>query len=232
VALWIAPAGKASLFDAASGALAPAVARLAEQGVAVASVDLFQQGEAAAAGAPLGNPPRGYATDSLSDATPADSWQRSAVYYFGYNDALFARRVHDVLTAAATLRHAAGRPVARLAAVGPDGGGRWVACARAVAPDAFDWAAVDVRGFRFDAIDSPWDADFLPGAVRYGDLAGALAVAAPAPTCVWDDDASRAGRVRQAYVATGAADAVAIAASAAEWQAALERWAQGSAPVR
>jgi hypothetical protein len=40
-------------------------------------------------------------------------------------------------------------------------------------------AIVDTKGFRFAGLDSYLHPDFLPGAVKYGDLPGLLALSAP-----------------------------------------------------
>jgi hypothetical protein len=41
-------------------------------------------------------------------------------------------------------------------------------------------AAIDTSGFRFAQLTDVYDAGFLPGAAKYGDLPGLLALAAPA----------------------------------------------------
>ena len=84
--LWLHPQGKAGLYGD-GGALLPAVARLLASGVAVMGVDLLGQGEFAPDGAPI--------TQTRRVKNPREA----AAYTFGYNHALFAQRVHDVLTA-------------------------------------------------------------------------------------------------------------------------------------
>jgi hypothetical protein len=40
-------------------------------------------------------------------------------------------------------------------------------------------AALDTQGFRFADLTDVYDVNFLPGAVKYGDVPGLLALAAP-----------------------------------------------------
>ena len=216
--------GKQSLFAGARGELSALAARLLASGTAVAAVDLFQQGEFLAADESAVDDSA--ADDSAVDdsavdnatlagrsrddapTSPADGWRESSVYHFGYNHSLFARRVHDILTAVAALRHAEGRGVRSLTVVGGEGAGPWVAAARGVAGAAIDRALVDARGFRFAQLDSPWHADFLPGAVKYGDVTGMLALSAPHPLVVRDDDPRLRETLGGIYAAAGASAAL------------------------
>jgi len=98
-------------------------------------------------------------------------WQRSAVYTFGYNPALFARRVHDILT---VVRFVGDSP--SLVGLGTVAG-PLVAAARAQVGGSLT-AAVDTGGFRFESLERFDDPMFLPGAVKYGDLPALLALGA------------------------------------------------------
>ena len=40
-------------------------------------------------------------------------------------------------------------------------------------------AAIDTRGFRFGKVPDIYDADFLPGGAKYGDVPGMLALGTP-----------------------------------------------------
>ena len=62
--------------------------------------------------------------------------------------------------------------------VGLSGAGHWAAAARAVAGDHIEKAAISAGGFRFANLESDWDADFLPGAVKYRDVDGFVSLAA------------------------------------------------------
>ncbi|MCB1076362.1 MAG: acetylxylan esterase [Verrucomicrobiae bacterium] len=206
VALWISPRGKAGLFDGGGG-LDPAVGKLVEAGYAVAGLDLFKQGEFLNPGESADENPR-ITYSNKGDELPADSWQRSPVYYYGYNDSIFARRVHDILTALTFIRNHETWQVKEVGIMGAPGTGHWVAAARAIAGNAIDKAVVDTGGFRFGKLTSDWDADFQPGAIKYGDVAGFLALSAPNPLMLLDDDASLKKAMQTTYQAAGASDAL------------------------
>lgn len=123
-----------------------------------------------------------------------DSYRKDCSYAYGYNDSAYARRVHDLLTLIAAARDHAHHPAQRIVLVGDAGAGHWVAGAVAAACSSLDGrrdppitaAVIDTAGFRFDALPDVWHDDFLPGAVKYGDIGGMLAMAAPLP--LWVDD--------------------------------------------
>jgi hypothetical protein len=101
-----------------------------------------------------------------------------AGYTFGYNRALFAQRVDDILTAAAYARTIGGTEN-KLIVIGLGGAGPWVAAAVAQARDAFRLALIDTGGFRFGKVLDLQDVNFLPGGAKYWDLPGILALCAP-----------------------------------------------------
>ena len=61
--------------------------------------------------------------------------------------------------------------------VGTNGAGPLVAAACALAGDTVDKALIVSDGFRFENITSYRDPNFIPGAVKYGDLPGLLNLA-------------------------------------------------------
>jgi len=188
VVIWLGPAGKQVLFDAA-GNPKPAVMRLVEAGMMVTGVDLFGQGEFTADGKPM----------TKNKMVKKDDY---AGYTYGYNPPLFARRVHDVLSTIAVAR--AGRSRAdKVYLVGLDGAGHWAAAARALAVDAVDAAAIDTSGFRFAKLTSLDHADFLPGGAKYGDLPGVLALSAPGKMLLAGEGARVPPVVTAAYAAAG-----------------------------
>ncbi|MCB1090212.1 MAG: hypothetical protein KDL87_01685, partial [Verrucomicrobiae bacterium] len=208
VVLWISPEGKAGLFDGGKpGALREPVRQLIERGIAVVGLDLFKQGEFLNPGETAVENPR-MTYDKKGGELPADSWQRSSVYYYGYNDSIFARRVHDILTALTFIRNHETWQVKEVGIIGAPGTGHWVAAARAIAGNVIDKAVVDTGGFRFGKLTSDWDADFQPGAIKYGDVAGFLALSAPNPLMLLDDDASLKKAMQTTYQAAGASDAL------------------------
>jgi hypothetical protein len=135
--------------------------------------------------------------------------REAAAYTLGYNPSLFAQRVHDVLTAAAFIKHHELNPKS-VDVVGLGKAGPWVAAARAQAGDAIDRAAVDTGGFRFGAVNDIRSTDLLPGGAKYFDLPGMLALGAPGK--VWlAGEADKAPEVIQAaYAAAGAKDQLSV----------------------
>ncbi len=142
------------------------IAQLIDAGISVATADLFGQGERA-----IGRRP-----ELINRHNPNTRY--SAGYTYGYNHPLFAQRVHDILTLLSFIQFDEHEPRdIYLAGVG--GAGPLVAIARLLAADAVASTIVDTQGFRFVDIASWRDANFLPGAVKYGDLPGLLAAGAP-----------------------------------------------------
>ena len=161
--LWIHGEGKASLLGDAEPH--KDVQALLEKGHPVVVADLFGQGEFVTDGQPL-----------TSNRT-VENKREFAGYTFGYNDSLFAQRVHDILTVIAAMKPDA----ESITLVGTDGAGPWATVAAAVAEEAVQQLAVDTQGFRFSDISDYRDVNFLPGALKYGGLSGALALSDSKP---------------------------------------------------
>ena len=70
-----------------------------------------------------------------------------------------------------------------------------------------DRLAVDTRSFRFIELESYRDPNFLPGAVKYGDLPGLLSLSAPRPIWV-AGEAEVPVTVSAVYQASGKKDGV------------------------
>jgi len=197
VVVWLHPAGKQGLLEG-GGRLRPAVRRLLSAGRAVVGVDLFGQGEFTSDGKPI-------ASARLNGWKPKGPLPYAG-YTFGYNHPIFAKRVHDVLSVVAMLRvglKGCGT-VRKIDVVGLEGAGHWVAAARAVAGRAIDRAAIHTAGFRFAQLERFDHPDFLPGAAKYGDLPGILALSAPCPLWLSGEKAENLGLVAAAYQAAGA----------------------------
>lgn len=165
VVIWVDGKGKTALFTK-DDKLQPNVRRLVDAGHSVVSADLFMQGE-------------------FLNGMSAPNQQRVvknprefAGYTFGYNHPLFIKRVHDVLTLVSFVAGDDHEPKA-VNLIGTNGAGAIVAAARAIAGDAVDKAAIDTAGFRFQNARSYRDVNFVPGAVKYGDLPGLLSLSAP-----------------------------------------------------
>jgi cephalosporin-C deacetylase-like acetyl esterase len=194
VVLWFDGAGKSALLDT-SGSPQVAIKRLLAEGVAVASADLFGQGEFLADGKPL--------TETAVVANPREV----AAYTDGYNDTVFARRVQDILTLASFVIVDEHNPK-RISIVGVNGAGPLVAAAKAIAGKSISDAVIDTQGFRFTSLSSYRDPNFLPGAVKYGDVPGLLSLAAPSPLVLVGEGSKVPAIVAATYRVAGAADAV------------------------
>jgi len=196
VVVWVHEEGKAGLL-ATDGSPRAAVRKLLDGGAAVAGVDLLYQGEFLADGMPP------------AVTRKVENEREFAGYTFGYNDPLFVRRVHDVLTMLSFVKHHEDQPE-RIDLVGMDGAGPWVALAAAHAGEVVDRAVVDTAGFRFTQLESFRDPQFLPGAAKYGDLPGILALRAPRPLWLAGEGDHVAAVVNAAYQAAGASDALSV----------------------
>ena len=208
VAVWIGGDGKAGLCE--GGKVSPAVEKLLAGGVAVLGVDLLYQGEFLADGKPL--------TKTRRVDVPPHS-RDAACFTFGYNPPVFAERVRDVLSAvsaAAALTEpqtpaSDGAKPRRVHLVGIHGGGAWVAAAKAQAGSAVDRTAIDTAGFRFAKAQSIDDPDFLPGSVKYLDLPGMLALAAPGEIWLAGEGKQPPDVVAAVYKAAGVSNRIVAA---------------------
>lgn len=214
VVVWIEPEGKSSLY-ADDGSPRREIRRLLAAGYAVAGADLFYQGEFLADGQPLTKVPL--------VTSGRDNWKTYAGYTYGYNHPLFSRRVHDILTLLAFVRSYK-TPPDEVHLVGLHGAGRWVAAAAAQAGHVVDSIAADTAGFRFESLAAVDDPDFVPGAVKYGDLPALLALCAPHRMLILGEG-QLPPLARAAYDAAQASDAVTLtpepardpAAAAVDW---------------
>jgi hypothetical protein len=134
------------------------------------SLDLLQQGEFRADGSELDRTGR------------VKNPREAAAFTFGYNPALFAQRVHDVMSAVHFIKSNE-RPSKRLQVVALGAAGPIAAAALAVQHGSIDSAVLEIRGFRFSNLTDIHDPNFLPGGAKYGDLPALLALAAP--TRIW-----------------------------------------------
>lgn len=120
--------------------------------------------------------------DSLAKNTPvsysgkkeiaADSWQRSPVYFYGYNDSVFVRRVHDLISTVAMVKQ---HPDWDVKSVKIEASGELAAvalAANAVLSDESLEFKADPGEFRFSEINDLWDDNMVPGAIKYGDIEG------------------------------------------------------------
>ncbi len=193
VAIWVTGRGKAGVPESQAR-------RLVEAGVALATIDLFQQGEYL---------PEGSA--SLKEQRKVENPRQAACYTYGYNDPLAARRVQDILRFVGFVKTHRRTPK-RIWLIGTDGGGHLAVAARALAGDTVERTCVDTQGFRFLQVDSIRHPDILPGAARYGDLPGMMAQIAPHRLWVAGEGMELPKLVRHAYQQAGASGHLVAAA--------------------
>jgi dienelactone hydrolase len=213
VVIWVDGTGKAALFEP-DGGPRPAIRQLLEAGTAVLGADLLYHGEFLSDGQPP------------AEARVVKNPREFAGYTFCYNDTLFAQRVHDILTLISFVKNSPYQPE-EIGLVGTGGAGPWVAAARAQARDDVNQAAIDTQGFRFVHLSSYRDLNFLPGAVKYGDMPGLLALSAPGKLWLAGEGGKLPKVVSAAYEAAGAEDRVYSDADPADPAAAAVQWLLG-----
>lgn len=169
VVIWTTSTGKNGLFTGNN--LHDDVQRLVDHGSAVVSVDLLFQGEFLLTG------------ETRTETRKVKNPREFAGYTFGYNHALFARRVHDLMTVVKFVKNHERSPK-RISLVGLDETGPIVVAARAQLLDVVHSAAINTNGFRFANVDNWQDPYFLPGGAKYDDIIGMLTVAAPLRTWI------------------------------------------------
>lgn len=158
--LWFDEAGTSRLL-AKDESIHPDVRKLLDAGYCVASVDLFLTGESK-------HPEWGH-------AIPVDGTYSG--YTFGYNKTTIAQRVHDILTAIAVVRK--DPQLKKLHLVGTGDAGLWSLLAGALMENTVDTLIVNLDGFSFANISKTSDPNYLPGALRYGDIGGLGLLATP-----------------------------------------------------
>ena len=196
VVIWLDPRGKSAMYQADGKPTSP-VQRLIDAGYSVASLDLFGTGEFTPDGKPISKQKMGQYSNG------SQPWQKFSGYTFGYNDSLFAQRVHDVLTMISFVRSYKPHPTEKVHLFALNGSGKWGAAAVTLAGDQVDSAAIDTAGFRFDSVRTLEHADMIPGAVKYGDLPALLALCAPTKLFVLGEVEKDNPLVKGAYRAAG-----------------------------
>lgn len=189
VVIWVDGNGKKGLFTD-SGLIKSEVMRLLDAGMSVVSADLFQQGDFL------------FGDEPLPQQRVVKNPREAAAFTFAYNDTLFVRRVHDVMTLLTWIREDDHQPK-KVYLIGVNGAGPVAAAARATVGDQIDAAAIDTKGFRFTDLKSYRDPDFLPGAVKYGGLPALLALNAPHPLWIGGENGKTPQPVTDSYAAAG-----------------------------
>lgn len=194
VVIWVHGLGKNSLFTE-NGDLHSGAQQLLDGGASVVAADLFAQGEFLAGDVPL------------KQQSTVKNTRQAAAYTFCYNNTVFARRVHDLLTLISWVRNDDHGPK-RVSVLAIEGAGAIAAAARVIAGEAITKLAVDTKGFRFSKLDDYLDPNFLPGAVKYGDTIGLLSLSAPHPLWVAGEQGKIPSPVYMAYTAARKRDNV------------------------
>ena len=169
VVIWLDDAGKGSA-RLPDGTIRPELQELIDRGVGVLTADLFLQDD-----------------KKLKQTRVVTGPREVPAYTYGYNHALFAQRVHDVMTITSYLltpRDASQPPIKKVSLAGFGQMGAIAAAARAVTGGAIAKAAVDTGGFRFGQLLDYRDPMFLPGGAKYLDLPGLLCVGSTHPLWV------------------------------------------------
>lgn len=195
IVIWIGELGKADLFNQHGVPRAP-VRRLLGKGHTVIGADLLGQGEFVANGSPL------LRQRSLPGETGFGGWT------YCYNLPLFARRVHDVL-AIIQFAHRSNEAT-DIDLIGLKQAGPVVAAAVVQSPVRINRVAVHTTGFRFEEVNDVYDARFLPGAAKYGDLPGLLSLAAPTNLWLAGERISDDSIIRATWLASGKPDRLTI----------------------
>ncbi|MGC1274272.1 MAG: acetylxylan esterase [Planctomycetaceae bacterium] len=194
VVVWPHSEGKAALFDE-NGEPIAAVGKLVDAGFAVATADLIGQGEFMPDGKPV------------TQSRVVDNPREFAGYTLGYNHPLFAKRVHDLLSLIAFSKH---QGAEEIILIGSGEAAAWCAAACVQSDGAVTRVALAPGDFRFDTITEIRDPNLLPGAVKYGDLAGLLALCAPAEMWVAVEDEDTLKLTTAAYAAASKEDGITV----------------------
>jgi dienelactone hydrolase len=193
--LWLSSKGEASIFDA-NGDLTEPARKLVAEGCSIACPKLYLQGAS--------KNPNVYDDGKRK----LDSFNGYAGYHYGYNPSLFAERVHDVLAMIAMIRDNEKHRSQRIVVVGVEGAGPIAAAAVALANSDVNQLIADTEGFRFAGLKDVWDVNFIPGAVKYGDLSALFALCSGTPTTVIHEDAKTMPAVVASFGAAGNAGAL------------------------
>ena len=175
-ALWLSMKGNDSVIGGADGAPTPAAQKLLDAGIAVACPTLYLPDAKE-------NAKVGYSVK----AKPGEFGQFSG-YFYGYNPSLFAQRVRDAMTMVTMMRNHPNKPAQKVILVGVDGAGAIAAAAGALTRDVVDRVVLDTEGFRFTSLESSWDHRFVPGAAKYGDVPGLIALNNPEKITVFGEN--------------------------------------------
>ena len=156
VTVWLDGKGKDGLFDL-TGKPVKEVMKMLGEGTSVVGVDLFGQGEFLAEG------------KLQVKARVVENPREFAGYSFAYNHTLFARRVHDVMSLIVWVSGFEEEKPQEVMVVAK-GGIEPVTLAALSQVNGVRSVSLESDRFRFVDLKSYRNPNFLPGAVKYGDL--------------------------------------------------------------
>ena len=156
VTVWLDGKGKDGLFDA-TGKPVKEVMKMLGEGTSVVGVDLFGQGEFLAEG------------KLQVKARVVENPREFAGYSFAYNHTLFARRVHDVMSLIVWVSGFEEEKPQEVMVVAKNGI-EPVTLAALSQVNGVRSVSLESDRFRFVDLKSYRNPNFLPGAVKYGDL--------------------------------------------------------------
>lgn len=108
---------------------------------------------------------------------PADSWRRSPVFFFGYNDPNFTQQAHEVAAVVSMVANHPDWNVTKITVSGTGANAALALAAQFLDRSQIDALEIDMKEFRFETVVEFDDDNMLPGAVKYGDVEGLREVA-------------------------------------------------------
>lgn len=187
VVLWLTLKGESSVLQP-DGNLSTAARKLIDRGYAIACPQLYLLGAT--------QNPNVYAPGTRRSG---GAYEGFSGYHYGYNPPLFAERVRDALVVIGQLRDDKHHRLQRILIAGVEGAGVIAAATTALAPDTVKELVCDTEGFRFAQLNDVWDVNFMPGAVKYGDVPALLALCAPVKTTILNESHASAPSVAAAF---------------------------------
>ena len=133
--------------------------------------------------------------------------RESSAYTLGYNLPLFVEHVQQVSGAIGRLAYDEER---RYAIIGLGPKSSVVAAAAALSNDRIEAVVLDTGGFRFQNVRDIRDPMFVPGAAKYGDLPGLLALGAPRKLFLMGEGAVPPDLVTAAYESASVPDTLRV----------------------
>lgn len=166
MAVWTDPAGKSAAIQQ-EGTLSQRAANLLSDGFVIIVADLLGQGDFAKIG------------NRWTKQPLVDDNRHYSAFTFGYNRPLAVKRSGDLLAMIKHARDQAAANDAKVLLVSTGDALAWSAAAAAIAGDTVDDFQYEANRFQFSDITGYDDVNFVPGAVKYGDIDALLRLRSP-----------------------------------------------------